>query len=308
MNDWTELLIEIDVSDVEIASDIACMAVPYGFYLEDYSDLEQGAREIAHIDLIDEDLIAKNREKAIIHIYISPEENPLEAIDYLTTRFDSEGISHSISQNGISEDDWANNWKKYFKPTKIGEKLLILPEWEHDENEENRVVLKIDPGAAFGTGTHATTRLCLQTVQNYISGGETVLDIGCGSGILSIAALLLGAKSAVGVDIDPLAVKTAKENALKNGLSEPEYIAVCGDLDDKIKDSYDVVIANIVADVIIRLCDSVPSKVRDGGVFVTSGIIDTRADEVALAIENAGFTISDRVESGGWVCFVSHKN
>lgn len=307
MQDWTEILIEIPVESVEIASDIACMAVPYGFYLEDYSDLEQGAREIAHIDLIDEDLIAKNREVAIIHIYISPEENPSEAVDYLKNRFDSENISYNITQNGISEDDWANNWKKYFKPTKIGEKLLILPEWEKDENEENRVVLKIDPGAAFGTGTHATTRLCLQTVQDYIKGNETVLDVGCGSGILSIAAMLLGAKSAVGVDIDPLAVKTAIENAAKNNLTAPEYTAICGDLDDKITDTYDIVIANIVADIIIRLCDSVPSKVKDGGYFIASGIIDARADETVSAIENAGFTIIDKIESNGWVCVVSKK-
>ena len=308
MQDWTEILIEIPVEFVDIASNIACMVVPYGFYLEDYSDLEQGAREIAHIDLIDEDLVQKARDKAIIHIYISPEENPNEAMDFLTARFTAENVPYKLSQNGISEDDWANNWKKYFKPTKIGEKLLILPEWEKDENEDGRVILNIDPGAAFGTGTHATTRLCLETIQKFVKNGDTVLDVGCGSGILSIAAMLLGAKSAVGVDIDPLAVKTAKENAEKNGLKEPEYTTICGDLDDKVSDCYDVVIANIVADIIIRLCDSVPQRVKIGGLFISSGIIDVRADETVTAIENAGFTIIDRYENGGWVCIVARKN
>ena len=308
MQDWTEILIEIPVEFVDIASNIACMVVPYGYYLEDYSDLEQGAREIAHIDLIDEDLVQKARDKAIIHIYISPEENPNEAMDFLTARFTAENVPYKLSQNGISEDDWANNWKKYFKPTKIGEKLLILPEWEKDENEDGRVILNIDPGAAFGTGTHATTRLCLETIQKFIQNGDTVLDVGCGSGILSIAAMLLGAKSAVGVDIDPLAVKTAKENAEKNGLKEPEYTTICGDLDDKVSDCYDVVIANIVADIIIRLCDSVPQRVKSGGLFISSGIIDVRADETVSAIENAGFTIIDRYENGGWVCIVARKN
>ena len=308
MQDWTEILIEIPVEFVDIASNIACMVVPYGFYLEDYSDLEQGAREIAHIDLIDEDLVQKARDKATIHIYISPEENPNEAMDFLTARFTAENVPYKLSQNGISEDDWANNWKKYFKPTKIGEKLLILPEWEKDENEDGRVILNIDPGAAFGTGTHATTRLCLETIQKFVKNGDTVLDVGCGSGILSIAAMLLGAKSAVGVDIDPLAVKTAKENAEKNGLKEPEYTTICGDLDDKVSDCYDVVIANIVADIIIRLCDSVPQRVKIGGLFISSGIIDVRADETVSAIENAGFTIIDRYENGGWVCIVARKN
>ena len=308
MQDWTEILIEIPVEFVDIASNIACMVVPYGFYLEDYSDLEQGAREIAHIDLIDEDLVQKARDKATIHIYISPEENPNEAMDFLTARFTAENVPYKLSQNGISEDDWANNWKKYFKPTKIGEKLLILPEWEKDENEDGRVILNIDPGAAFGTGTHATTRLCLETIQKFVKNGDTVLDVGCGSGILSIAAMLLGAKSAVGVDIDPLAVKTAKENAEKNGLKEPEYTTICGDLDDKVSDCYDVVIANIVADIIIRLCDSVPQRVKIGGLIISSGIIDVRADETVSAIENAGFTIIDRYENGGWVCIVARKN
>ena len=150
--EWTELVTEIPVRYVERASDIACMAVPYGFYLEDYSDLEQGAREIAHIDLIDEDLLKKDRAVALIHIYISPSENPSEAAEYLKARFESENIPYKLTMNGIREEDWADNWKQFFKPARIGEKLLILPEWENDANEDGRIVLNIDPGAAFGTG------------------------------------------------------------------------------------------------------------------------------------------------------------
>ena len=305
--EWTELVTEIPVRYVERASDIACMAVPYGFYLEDYSDLEQGAREIAHIDLIDEDLLKKDRAVALIHIYISPSENPSEAAEYLKARFESENIPYKLTMNGIREEDWADNWKQFFKPARIGEKLLILPEWENDANEDGRIVLSIDPGAAFGTGTHATTRLCLEMIEQQSPSGKTVLDIGSGSGILSIAAMLLGANRAVGVDIDPLAVKTAKQNAEKNGLFAPEYTVVCGDLDDKITDCYDIVIANIVADVIIRLCGSVPKRVKDGGVFIVSGIIDQREDEVAAALLSAGFEIFSRKEAGGWVCMAARK-
>ena len=302
--DWVEILLKVSVADVDSASDIATMTVPYGFYIEDYSDLEQGAREIAHIDLIDEDLLQKDREHAIIHIYIEPTENPNEAVDFLKARLDAEKIVYSLDTENISEDDWANNWKQYFKPTEIGERLLILPEWE-SAPETERAILKLDPGAAFGTGTHATTKLCLQVLDKVVQGGETVLDIGCGSGILSIASLLLGAKSAVGVDIDSLAVKTAKQNAEKNDYYEPQFTAVQGNLAEEISGKYDICVANIVADVIIRLCENVVDYMNDGALFITSGIIDTRADEVYAALINAGFEVTERFESGGWVAFTA---
>ena len=301
---WTEILITIPVDLVDLASDICTMVVPYGFYIEDYSELEKDALEIAHIDLIDEELIAKQRDNAIIHIYIDPENNPKEAIDYLEYRFRSEGVEYKIDTTGISEEDWANNWKKYFKPTEIGKKLLILPEWE-TAPVTDRKILKIDPGAAFGTGTHPTTKLCLSVIQDAIEGGETVLDIGTGSGILSIASLLLGAKSCFGVDIDPLAVKTAKENGAKNDFYEPEYTMVAGDLADKVSGRYDICIANIVADVIIRLCDNITDYIKPNGLFITSGIIDTRAQEVRETIEKTGFDIVEVYEEKGWVCMIS---
>ena len=303
-SDWTEIKIIIDVKDVDVASDIAVMTVPYGFYVEDYSDLEQGAREIAHIDLIDEELIKKDRDTAIIHIYIEPTENPMEAADYLKSRLSAENIKYELILDSVNEEDWANNWKKYFKPTEIGKKLLILPEWE-TAPVTDRKILKIDPGAAFGTGTHPTTKLCLSVIQDAIVGGETVLDIGTGSGILSIASLLLGAKSCFGVDIDPLAVKTAKENGAKNDFYEPEYTMVAGDLADKVSGRYDICIANIVADVIIRLCDNITDYIKPNGLFITSGIIDTRAQEVRETIEKTGFDIVEVYEEKGWVCMIS---
>lgn len=302
--DWIEILVTIPVSQVDKASDVCTMVVPYGFYIEDYSELEKDALEIAHIDLIDEELIEKPRDKAIIHIYIDPESNYNDAVEFLNYRFNAENLDFNIDTKSISEEDWANNWKKYFKPTEIGEKLLILPEWEQ-KPDTDRKILTIDPGAAFGTGTHSTTKLCLKAIEKHIKTDDKVLDIGTGSGILSIASLLMGAKSALGVDIDALAVKTAIENGAKNGFYEPEYKMVCGDLADKVEGKYNVCIANIVADVIIRLCDSVTDYIVPNGLFITSGIIDTRLDDVTKKLKETNFEIMETYEEKGWVCMVS---
>jgi ribosomal protein L11 methyltransferase len=301
---WTELLIEISVDDLQVASDIASMAVPYGFYIEDYSDLEEAAWEIAHIDLIDEKLLKKDRTKAIIHIYILPDENPNEAVSFIKERFEKEKIKYKISIKDIKTEDWENNWKQYFKPTKIGNSLLILPLWM-DEPQTDRKILRIDPGAAFGTGTHATTRLCMEALETCIKQGDSVLDIGCGSGILSIASMLLGAEKTVGIDIDALAVKTAVENGKVNNLTAPDYTVFQGDLVKDIDEKFDVCVANIVADVIIELCDSIKNYMKPGGYFITSGIIDVRADEVEKKLMDTNLEIIKRYENSGWVCFVT---
>ncbi len=214
---WTELKIKVPAPQADLAGAIANMVVPYGIYMEDYSHLEEEAWEIAHIDLIDEELLQKDREHAMIHIYISPEENPAEAVAFLKERFQAEQIPFELDIDSCVEEDWINNWKQYFKPIPVGEKLLIRPTWEEVKDSGGRIVLDLDPGLAFGTGTHETTRLCMELLERYVTPGIDLLDVGCGSGILSVAALLLGAKSAVGVDIDPLAVKTAVENAATMG-------------------------------------------------------------------------------------------
>ena len=267
--DWTEVKIHIDSKDVETAGNIAQMVVPYGIYIEDYSDLEQAAWEIAHIDLIDEDLLKKDRNKATIHIYISPEESPAEAVAFLSERYNAEGISHEIDLSVCRNQDWENNWKEYFKPMPVGRKLLIRPVWDND----------------------------------YDAGDRAVLDIGCGSGILGIAGLLLGAKSATGVDIDELAVKTARENGEMNGFTEPKYTVFQGNLTDKVSGKYDVVVANIVADIIVMFTKDVGRFLKDDGIYITSGIIDTREQDVLDAFEKYGFEVVGRHESCGWLCF-----
>lgn len=307
MDAWTEVKIAVNAANVDTAADIAMMVVPYGIYIEDYRDLEQQAREIAHIDLIDEDLLKKDRTKAFVHVYISPEENPLEAVAYLGERLQAAGIGYEIDQNACYKEEWENNWKQYFHTMEIGDRLVIKPKWEDYDNQGGRKVLSIEPGLAFGSGTHETTRLCLETLEPYITPDTTVLDIGCGSGILSIAALLLGAKRATGVDIDPLAVKTARENGLENGFSAPQYEVLCGNLATDVKGKFDVVVANIVADVIILFCKDVGRFLNDGGVFITSGIIDTREQDVLDAFRQYGFTVTARHTKNGWVCFTCER-
>ena len=305
--DWTEVCIRIPAAHVDEAAAIANMVVPYGIYIEDYSDLEQGAREIARIDLIDEDLLAKERDTALIHVYISPEENPAEAMAFLRERYTAVGIDHVVESNTVSEADWANNWKKYFKPLPVGEKILICPSWETTDNPENRAILSIDPGMAFGTGGHDTTRLVLETLEKYITDGCDFLDVGCGSGILSIAACLLGAGRALGIDIDALAVKTAVENGELNGLVAPKYEIRLGDLAKDVDGKYPVIAANIVADAIIMLSPAIPNLLAEDGVYIVSGIIDTREQDVLAALDKCGFTVVERREHGGWLCMVCKK-
>lgn len=300
--DWTEICIEVPAADIDSAAAIANMTVPYGIYIEDYSDLEREVLEIARIDLIDEQLLKADRDKAKIHIYIDPEDNIDEAVSFLKERLNASDIAYTIDLSNVREDDWLNNWRKYFKPMPVGERLLINPSWYTDTDPEGRAVLNIDPGLAFGTGKHETTRLCMEALERYVSPGAKVLDVGCGSGILGIAAVLLGADSAFGVDIDETAVRTANENARINGVGD-SFTAIAGDLVDKVTEKYDIVVANIVADAIIALSASVPHFMTDDAVYIVSGIIDARADDVKNAVKDS-FDIVEENTLGGWYCFV----
>ena len=304
---WTEITVKVAGKDTDSAAAIANMTVPYGIYIEDYSDLEEKAEEIAHINLIDESLLAKDRETSLIHIYIAETDNALEAVEFLKERFTASGIDFEVTSIGVDDNDWNENWKKYFHTTEIGEKLAIVPSWESYENKDGRTLLHIDPGAAFGTGTHATTSLCLKILENYVSQGINVLDIGCGSGILAIASVLLGAKKAIGVDIDAQSVKTAKENAEINKIEEKcEFIH--GDLAEKVSGKYNVICANIVADVIIKLFENVSDFMNEDGVLIISGIIDLRKDDVLSAAKQRGFTVLEEQYKDNWCAYVLKLN
>ena len=303
---WTEIIAEVNSADLDKAENIAHMTVPYGLYIEDYSELEQEVLEIAKIDLIDEALLKQDRTKGKIHIYISPESNPAEAAAFLKERFEAEGISYRLYSGECDVESCLENWKKYFNPINIGEKLLIRPVWRDDYDPQGRIVLNLEPGLAFGTGTHETTKLCLQALEKHVKKGDIMLDVGCGSGILSVAALLLGAEHATGIDIDPLAVKSSIENAERNNVAD-RYTGIHGDLAEKASGCYDIITANIVADAIIMLSADIEKLMNDKTIYIMSGIIDTRLDDVLSALPPT-LRIIERYEEKGWICLAAIKN
>ena len=299
--EWTDIQLTVAQKDAEQAEATATMIAEGGIYIEDYSDLEQQVAEIAHVDLIEPELLAKPRDVVIIHIYLEPGAQPAETLGAIQARMEAAGIPYTVRTAGVAQEDWQNGWRKYYHPMEIGRRLAVVPSWQAYDTD--RVKLLLDPGLAFGTGGHETTSLCLEALDELTAGGERVLDIGTGSGILAIAALKLGAACAEGVDIDPVAVLTACENAALNGVAG-QFTGLVGDLSDKASGTYQIITANIVANAIISLAPAVPGLLAEGGHFIASGIIDTRAQEVAEALAKAGLTIAQRKDKRGWVCFV----
>lgn len=305
--DWYEVKFSVSPEDIDTAAAIINMALPYGMYIEDYSDMEEVAPTVGIVDYYDDELLNKDKSSAVIHIYINKSDNPLEAINFICERLSASNVKFAKETDECDVDKWAVEWKKYYKPFKIGQKMVIVPSWEKYESNKDDIVLKMDPGMAFGSGTHETTSLCIELLEKYVNSDKTVLDIGTGSGILSIAALLLGAKSALGTDIDGKAVSTAAENAELNCVSiRADYRQ--GDLAECVDGKFDIVCANIVADVIIRLTDNVKKFMADGGIFIMSGIIDSREQDVADALAAHGFKTVEVRRKNGWCAIVAQPD
>ena len=273
-------------------------------------------------DYVDEDLEASMKGKSRITFYLPADGDGFDQLAHLRTALQGFKDAHAgkygtllMTLENLKDADWENNWKQYYKPMEIGERLLVIPEWEQENVKgqakyAGKVPLILEPGLTFGTGSHATTRLCLTALEQAVHGGERVLDLGCGSGILSIAALLLGAKDAFACDIDDKCVGVAYENAALNGVGKEHYTVRAGDvLSDKrlqkeFGGDYDVIVANIVADVIIALAPQVGKLLKKGGIFLCSGIIDDRADEVKEQLIAAGWQIEETRSSEGWFSYL----
>ena len=312
--EWTELSFAVKKSYAEQAEAIASMVTDYGIMTEDYSDLEQTVDEMAYgAAYISEELLAKDRNICIVHVYLPPEEDPQEAAGFIRERLDALGAEYSFSQSKTEEEEWSSAWKKFYHPFRIGTRILVCPSWETCDPGPDDVVLTLDPGAAFGTGEHETTAMCLEHLDRIIKTGDRVLDMGCGSGILFIAALLLGADRALAVDISDVAVRTAGENARINQIGNDRYEVVVGNVTadpefaERIGTGYDVITANIVADVLIAQAKLYYKALRDGGTLIVSGIIGERANEVEKKLESTGFLTVRRDELKNWVSLVMTK-
>ena len=302
--EWTDISITVPRHYADTAEAVATMVANGGIYIEDYADLEQQAWEIAHVDLIEQELLDKPRDVVIVHMYLAPDENPAEVLPLFRQRLDDAGVEYNLNTEGVEQEDWQNAWKQYYHAMGIGRRLAIVPGWE--EYDTDRTVITMDPGMAFGTGTHETTSLCLEPLDELVQGGERMLDIGTGSGILAIAALKLGAKEAEGVDIDPMCVRTSGENARRNGVADRLTVLV-GDLSDKASGVYNIITANIVAAAILSLAPAVPALMAPGAKFIASGIIDERRDEVLDGLKAAGLRPVQVKEKRGWVCIICEK-
>ena len=294
---WTKITVTGHVRDLDGIVAVMSM-LDNGLMIEDYSDFSLNGM---YGELVDESILNADRETVRVSLFVPEERNPLEYREFLETRLSALGIEASISFEGINEDDWAESWKQYYKPVPLG-KVTIVPAWESYEARDGEVVIRMDPGMAFGTGTHETTRLVIRLMQDVLVGGERVLDVGTGSGILSICASKLGARSCNAYDIDPVAVKVARENAIADGCDN--IIVGVSDLlrgVDLSGGKYDFCVANIVADIIIRMLPDVRDYVMEGSPLILSGIIGERADEVRESVIRNGFTVEREIKENDWV-------
>ena len=275
--------------------------------IEDEGDFKQFLEQNRQYwDYVDQELLDRMKGVTRVKFYVSDDADGRAQLERYTR-----GLGWEYTVTPLTDSDWAYSWQKYYKPLPVGQRLYVVPQWEREEPvPAGRVPLYLNPGLTFGTGSHASTQLCLEGVEEHTAPGLPVLDLGCGSGILSIAALVLGASQAAAVDIDPKAVDVAYENAALNGIGRDRYTVRAGDiLSDRALAAqlacqrYHLVLANIVADVIIPLSAWVPQVLSQNGVFLCSGIIDTRADEVADALRHAGWTIEDTRSGEGWYSY-----
>ncbi len=278
---------------------------------DDFKEFLENNRK--YWDYVDEELEKLKTADSCITIYLSDDSEGKAQLEEVRAAVSELGLGNTMFHTeNMKDEDWSENWKQFFKPLEIGERVLIVPEWEEDIPETDRVKFIINPGVSFGTGSHESTKMCIEEIEKALKAGDSVLDLGCGSGILSVIALLLGAKDAVAVDIDPMAVETAYSNLALNNLPADIYKGYAGDITsdnalcEKLAEKkYEIVLANIVADVIINLSGFVKDFMKDDGTFICSGIIIERKDEVKAVLENAGLKIKEERLMGEWAAFTA---
>lgn len=299
--EWTQLRVNGTLGDRDTICAVMCM-LDSGLMIEDYSDIDM---DTVYADLIDEEILKKDKNRISVSFFVPPRRSAVEYAAFLKDRFRSLGIKAEIELCGIEEQAWATAWKKYYKPLPIGKRFIVVPQWEKYEEKEQKLVITMDPGMAFGTGTHETTRLCCELLEEFVNAKSRVLDVGTGSGILAIAAAKLGASSVFCCDIDPVAVRVANENIVLNGVQgivRAEVSDLLGAV-PAAAGGYTLVTANIVADVILRMTPQLPALLAPDAVYITSGIIDTRGEEVKAGVLASGFSLLAEKSLGGWCAF-----
>lgn len=295
--EWTQVRVTVKLERLDDLVAIMSM-VSNNLQIEDYSDIDL---KTCYGDLIDESILNADKTIASVSVYLPAERSVAECIAFLRERFEASELTDAkIETVGVNEEDWANSWKAYYKPIKIGERLVIVPAWEKYTPADGELIVRMDPGMAFGTGTHETTRLVIKLLETYTRTGCRMLDVGTGSGILAICASKLGAGECRAYDIDPMAVRVANENIKDSGLTN--ITCEVSDLLRQVDKSkpYDLICANIVADIIIRMTPDVGELMHKDTVLLASGIIMERSDDVVECFEKHGFRIVERLEENGW--------
>ena len=294
---WTQIRVTVKLEQLDELVAVMSM-INTNLMIEDYSDIDL---KTCYGDLIDESILNADKTVASVSVYLPVERDIREDVEFLREMLIKDGIDGEIKMIGLNEEDWANAWKAYYKPIKIGSKIVIVPAWEKYEANEGELIVRMDPGMAFGTGTHETTRLVIGLLEKYTTPGVRMLDVGTGSGILAICASRLGAGECKAYDIDPMSVRVARENIKDSGLEN-----ITCDQSDLLRSvdleggKYGLVCANIVADIIIRMTPDVHKYIADDGVLLASGIIMERSADVVNCFESHGFEIVERAEENGW--------
>jgi ribosomal protein L11 methyltransferase len=307
---WIEVQIKTTTEAEEIVANIMYELGVSGLAIEDPNDILAFQQSEEDWDFIDPSILQQDYEGVIIKGYFPESEDLIDKIELIRDSIEKNPYNDldkglgEVTITEVYEKDWAEAWKKYYKPKKVGEKIIIKPTWEEYDKADDEIIIELDPGMAFGTGTHETTMMCIEALEKYVKEGHIVYDIGCGSGILSIVAAKLGAEKVIGVDLDELCVKVSNENIEMNKVDDKIEIRK-GNLLDVVNGKADIIVSNIIAEIIVNMVDSLKDYLKKDGVFIASGIITEKIDIVKKALVENGFNILETVTMNDWACIIS---